>query len=57
MIGRELNITEGAVKNYVTRLLDGLGARNRGEAISIYKENISRWQLDSTYRGGEGVRS
>lgn len=56
MIGRKLNITEGAVKNYVTRLLDGLDARNRGEAISIYKENISRWQLDAAYRGGEGPR-
>jgi DNA-binding NarL/FixJ family response regulator len=56
MIGRELSITEGAVKNYVTRLLEGLDARNRGEAISIYKENIHRWQLDPAYRGAEGVR-
>lgn len=57
MIGRELSITEGAVKNYVTRLLEGLDAHNRGEAISIYKENIHRWQLDPAYRGAEGARS
>lgn len=55
MISRELNITEGAVKSYVTRLLEGLNARNRGEAISIYKENISRWQLDPLYRGSSGA--
>ncbi len=57
MIGRELSITEGAVKNYVTRLLEGLDAHNRGEAISIYKENIHRWQLDPAYRGAEAGRT
>jgi DNA-binding NarL/FixJ family response regulator len=56
-IGRDLSITEGVVKNYVTRVLDGVGASNRGEAIAIYKENIARWRMDPGYRGGKPPRA
>lgn len=55
-IGRDLDITEGVVKNYVTRVLEGVGASNRGEAIAIYKENIVRWRMDPGYRGGTPSR-
>ncbi len=51
LIGRELDITEGAVKNYVTRLLEAVDARNRSEAIALYRENIDRWRVDPAYRG------
>lgn len=50
-VGRELALTEGAVKNYVTRILEAVEAHNRGEAIAIYKENIHRWQVDPSFRG------
>jgi two-component system, NarL family, nitrate/nitrite response regulator NarL len=52
VIARELDISEGAVKNYVTRILDATATSNRGEAIVLYAENIERWRLDPTYRGG-----
>lgn len=51
LIARELDISEGAVKNYVTRILDATGSANRGEAILKYAEHIERWRVDPTYRG------
>jgi DNA-binding NarL/FixJ family response regulator len=50
VIARELGVTEGAVKNYMTKLLDATGASNRGEAIKLYIENIERWRADPRYR-------
>lgn len=51
LIARELDISEGAVKNYVTRILDATGSANRGEAILKYAEHIERWRVDPAYRG------
>jgi DNA-binding NarL/FixJ family response regulator len=51
LIAHELDISEGAVKNYVTRILDATATRNRGEAIVLYAENIERWRVDPAYRG------
>jgi DNA-binding NarL/FixJ family response regulator len=51
LIARDLDISEGAVKNYVTRILDATGSANRGEAILKYAEHIERWRVDPAYRG------
>ncbi len=51
LIARELDISEGAVKNYVTRILDATASANRGEAILKYVEHIERWRVDPAYRG------
>ncbi len=37
-IAAGLNLTEGTVKNYVTRIFDQLGVRNRSEAAAIAKK-------------------
>jgi len=50
VIARELGVTEGAVKNYVTRVLEATGTSNRGEAIKLYIENIERWRADPRSR-------
>jgi DNA-binding NarL/FixJ family response regulator len=52
LIGRRLDITEGVVKNYVTRILEAVGASNRGEAIGLYKEHLEAWRASPAYRGG-----
>lgn len=51
LIARELDISEGAVKNYVTRILDATDSANRGAAINKYLEHIERWRVDPKYRG------
>lgn len=51
LIARDLDISEGAVKNYVRRILDATGSANRGEAILKYAEHIERWRVDPAYRG------
>ena len=50
VIARELGVTEGAVKNYVTRVLEATRTSNRGEAIKLYIENIERWRADPRSR-------
>jgi two-component system nitrate/nitrite response regulator NarL len=52
VIARELDISEGSVKNYVTRILEATASVNRGSAIQKYSEHIERWRVESRYRGG-----
>ncbi|MCU0949807.1 MAG: response regulator transcription factor [Burkholderiaceae bacterium] len=51
LIARDMDITVGSVKNYVTRILDATGAANRAEAIVLFSDHIERWRLDQAYRG------
>jgi DNA-binding NarL/FixJ family response regulator len=40
-IGEKLGLSEGTVKQHMSRIFKGLGVRNRAEAVACLRSNIA----------------
>ncbi len=50
-IAATLFLTEGTVKNYVSKIFDQLGVKNRSEAITIARKQLGDSIRDSGFSG------